>query len=382
MNKNNLYQIFQGYIDKFDFLNNETHGEYYKWQICNEYPTLMKKALESSDDEFPKALYEVKKCTQNIIDSYTTPFNGLVELSRKSPETVRKMFIDLYQEDGGDLMIRMEKISDFFKRGEELLEKSEYSGSYLFKQNSHSVSSYLFLNDPDNHYMYKASHCNAFADCIEFYTDWGSGDNIKLDVYHRLCDEVLHEVLNSPELLKTDQSRFDDKLKLRPGELHKDSNKHILLFDIIYCASAYSLYGGINYKKRNSKEKKLYLIEKQKAEEVLQSYNKVKNDLNMLEEALDFFINKCVKGTEITHKKYGKGIIERIDRKYITASFNEKMNQFSLPLVLANRIVIIDIPEFSTYADKYRDVLKRSDSILKMQEYYSRELDKYEEYID
>ena len=58
------------------------------------------------------------------------------------------------------------------------------------------------------------------------------------------------------------------------------------------------------------------------------------------------------------------------------------MNQFSLPLVLANRIVIIDIPEFSTYADKYRDVLKRSDSILKMQEYYSRELDKYEEYID
>lgn len=50
--------------------------------------------------------------------------------------------------------------------------------------------------------------------------------------------------------------------------------------------------------------------------------------------------------------------------------------------MLSNRIVIIDIPEFSTYADKYRDVLKRSDSILKMQEYYSRELDKYEEYID
>ena len=382
MNKNNLYQIFQGYIDKFDYFNDETHTEYYKWQICHSFPLLMKKALESPEEDFAKALYEVKKCTYNIIDSYTTPFNGLVELSRKDPEIVRRMFIDLYQNDNGDLTIRMEKIADFFKRAEELLGKSEYSGSYLFKQNSHSVSSYLFLNDPDNHYMYKASHCQAFADCIEFYSDWGSGDNIKLDVYHRMCDEVLQEILNAPELLNTDRSRYDDRLKLLPGELHKDSNKHILLFDIIYCASSYSLYGGINYKKRNAKEKNLYLAEKQKAEAVLQSYNKVKNDLNMLEEALDFFIDKCDKGTEITHKKYGKGIIERIDRKYITASFDEKMSQLSLPLVIANKIVMIDIPEFNAYADKYRDVLKRSDSIIKMQEHYSRELDKYEEYID
>lgn len=65
------------------------------------------------------------------------------------------MFIDLYQNDGNDLKIRMEKMSDFFRRSEELLENSDYKGSYLFKQNSHSVSSYLFLNDPENHYMYK-----------------------------------------------------------------------------------------------------------------------------------------------------------------------------------------------------------------------------------
>ena len=58
------------------------------------------------------------------------------------------------------------------------------------------------------------------------------------------------------------------------------------------------------------------------------------------------------------------------------------MSQLSLPLVIANKIVMIDIPEFNAYADKYRDVLKRSDSIIKMQEHYSRELDKYEEYID
>lgn len=382
MNKNNIHQIFQEYIDKFDFLNEEPRIEYYKWQICNEYPILMKKALDSQQDDFPKALYEVKKCTQNLIDSYTTPFNGLVELSRKEPETVQKMFIDLYTADDGDLSIRMEKIADFFKRSEELLAKSEYSGSYLFKQNSHSISSYLFLNDPDNHYMYKASQCNAFEDCIEFYDDWGLGDNINLNVFHRMCDEVIQEIKESPELLKIDQSRFDARLKLRPGELHNDINKHILLFDIIYCSGTYSLYDGINYKKRNAKEKNLYLAEKKKAEETLQSYNKVRTDIELLDEALDWFLDRCDKGMIIEHKKYGKGIIEKIDRSYIVASFGGRKCQLSLPLVIANNIISVDIPGFVAFVDQYRALLKRSDSIQKLKEYYSRELLKYDEYLN
>ena len=55
MNKNNLYQIFQGYVDKFDYFNDESHTEYYKWQICHEFPILMKKALESQEEDFSKA---------------------------------------------------------------------------------------------------------------------------------------------------------------------------------------------------------------------------------------------------------------------------------------------------------------------------------------
>ena len=199
MNKDNLHQIFNYYIEKFDFLNSEPHTEYYKWQICKQYPTLMSEALNANDDTFAAKLYEVKKCTRNIIDSY------------------------------------------------------------LFKQNSHSVSSYLFLNDPENHYMYKATQCRDFADCVEYYSDWGSGDNIKLDVFYRMMDEMIEEISNCKELLETDKSRFDGRLNLPGGEIHQDINKHILAFDIIYCFSSYNLYGGINYTKRNMKEKKLYL---------------------------------------------------------------------------------------------------------------------------
>ena len=245
MNGNNLSQIFRHYIDKFAYINGDEHAEYYKWQVCHEFPKLMQDALSADNDNFAKALYEAKKCTENIIDSYTQPFNGLVEYAKSEPDTVRNMFVDLYADDGGDIKVQMEKIADFFRRSNELLEKYT-PDSFLYKQNSHSVSAYLFLNDPNHHYMYKATQSQRFADCVEFYDDWGTGDNIKLDIYYRMCDELVAEIKSCPELLETDRSRFDGKLKLSGGELHPDAEKHILAFDIIYCCSVYDLFDGLH----------------------------------------------------------------------------------------------------------------------------------------
>ena len=72
------------------------------------------------------------------------------------------------------------KLEKFFVTSNELL--TEYApGSFLYKQDSHSVSAYLFLYDPDHNYMYKAMQSKVMADCIEFGNDWGTGNNIKLD---------------------------------------------------------------------------------------------------------------------------------------------------------------------------------------------------------
>ena len=58
------------------------------------------------------------------------------------------------------------------KRAEKLRLK-KFPKYYSYKQTARSVSGYLFLYDPDNHYMYKAMQAKLFADCIEFYGDWG-----------------------------------------------------------------------------------------------------------------------------------------------------------------------------------------------------------------
>ena len=178
MNRTNFEQIAAHYIERFEEINNEEHAEYYKWQVCQRFRPLMDLALSAPAEEFSKALDDVRKCTENMIDSYTQPFYGLVDMTRKrgdsypvdAIETVRRMFLDLYAVDGGDLWVRMKKIEKFFETSNELL--TEYApGSFLYKQDSHSVSAYLFLYDPEHHYMYKAMQSKAMADCIEFGDD-------------------------------------------------------------------------------------------------------------------------------------------------------------------------------------------------------------------
>ena len=82
MNDNHLQQIFKNYIDQFERINGTDHQEYYKWQIIKQFRNEMDAALSAPADEFSGKLYEVKKLTYNLIDSYTQPFHGLVKRAR------------------------------------------------------------------------------------------------------------------------------------------------------------------------------------------------------------------------------------------------------------------------------------------------------------
>ena len=378
-----MNQVFSHYIDNFEMINNREHEEYYKWQVCATFKELMDDALGADAEEFADALYRVKVCSENIIDSYTQPFYGLVELARKEPETVQQMFIDLYSDDNGDVKVQMKLIEDFFDQSNELLAKY-YPDSYLYKQNSHSVSSYLFLYDPDHHYMYKATQSQVMADCIEFYDDWGSGDNIKLDVYYRMCDEMLAEIKTCSELLTTNRSRYDGGLQLKPGALHADPELHILLFDIIYCSHVYNLFDGITFERPKSKEKQLIVEQKNKAKELLSAYDEAKLAVENLDEALMYFATSMKSAGKIKHKMYGECEVITVDPRYlkikIVKSGEEK--QLGLAVVIANGIIVIDSDEFREKKELYLPLLKKAESVPRTLEYAARALEPYKEYLD
>ncbi len=376
MNRKNLKQIFEGYIRKFDELNKTDIHEIYKWSICKAFPGMMDDVLAADPDTIPRKLYEVKKLTKNIIDSYTQPLMGMVEYSKDEPEAVRQMFNDLYVDDGGDLKIRMEKIADFHSRASNLLDRY-YPGSHLYKQDSHSVSAYLFLYDPDHHYMYKANQCWGFADCIEFYDGWGMGDNIKLDVFYRMCDELVAEIKQDQELLAVDKSRFE----LEP-DLHPDTEKHILAFDLIYCATVHNLYAKVSYIKRNTKEKNEYLKNKDKSKKLLEDYKRIRADYDRLREALDLFTDMVSAGDKVTHSSFGEGVIDSIDDRWLQATFDEGQKKVGLAVCLSKRLISVDVDGFEEMVNEYADVLGKADSLTRSLEYASKALEPYEEYLE
>ena len=60
MNKEQMHQIFAHYIDNFERINNKEHEEYYKWQVCAEFKSLMDEALDANIINLQKQMEELK----------------------------------------------------------------------------------------------------------------------------------------------------------------------------------------------------------------------------------------------------------------------------------------------------------------------------------
>ncbi len=380
MNTEHLQQIFSHYIDKFEYVNNNEHNENYKWYIANEFHQLMDEALGAADSEFAEALMKVCKCSDNIVDSYTQPFYGLVQFAKEEPKTVRKMFLDLYSDDGGDIHVQEKLIENFFDQSNQLLDKY-FPGSFLYKQNSHSVSAYLFLYDPDHHYMYKAEQSKSFADCIEYYDDWGTGDNIKLDVYYRMCDWIVDQIMESEELLATDASRFDLDAE---GEMFPDEAKHLLAFDLIYCCSVYDLFDGISFDRPKTKEKQLIVENRKKAEQLLAEYEKAKADKEKLTEAYAVLDRELRPGEWLSHKKYGRGKVLSYKDFNMEVAFekNNEVKKLGALMVFANKIATLEQEDAEAAIEEIAPWLKRKDSIERIFKFSEKELQPYTKYLE
>ena len=382
MNTNHLQQIFAHYIEQFDRINNTEHREYYKWQIIKVFHDRMDDALRASAKEFPKKLYEIKKLSDNLIDSYTQPFHGLVKFAEKEPEIVRQMFLSLYSDDGGNIKERQNRVQDFLKNSHALRAKY-YPDSYLYKDDMHSVTGYLFLYDPDHNYIFKSTHASKFADCVEFYDDWGSGDTVKLDVYYRMCNQLVEEIKASDALLATDANRFTDCWGQDPDTLYPDPEKHILAFDIIYCCSTYNLFKGITFVRPKTKERQIIQEHKEKALQLSKKLEEAKSRYEMLEKAKEYINSVYVPGTAIHHVTYGAGIITENNGSGIHVNFSQigekRLGTF---VSAANGLITVNAEDYSEKIKAYAALLKEDSSIRNRLSFAEKEFAPFAEYLD
>ena len=377
-----MQQIFAHYIDQFEKINNAKHREYYKWQITKRFHDEMDSTLNASAEEFPTKLYEMKKLSDNLIDSYTQPFLGLVKFAEREPENVREMFRKLYSDDGGNISQRLKRVQEFLVKSHRLRDKY-YPDSYLYKDDMHSVTGYLFLYDPDHNYIFKAVHARKFADCVEFYEDWGTGDTVKLDVYYRMCDELVEAVKANRELMAVDASRFENDWGENADTFYPDPEKHLLAFDLIYCCSTYGLFDGISFVRPKSKERQLMQGRKEKALQFSRNLEKARERLQELETAKEYVNSLYFAGATVHHKKYGDGIIKRNSGTIITVEFPEiGEKQLGTFISAANGIIIMDADGYADRIGSYRELLKNESSIKNGLSYAEKEFAPYAEYLD
>ena len=324
----------------------------------------------------------MKKLSENLIDNYTQPFHGLVKFAEHEPDTVREMFIALYSDDNGDIEIRKKKVSDFLRRSHELRDKY-YPDSYLYKDDMHSVTGYLFLYDPDHNYIYKATHALAFADCVEFYDDWGWGDSVKLDVYYRMCDQLVEAAKSDAYLMAADERRFTDCWGQKPESLHPDLEKHILAFDLIYCCSTYDLFDGISFVRPKTSERQLMQERKEKAKELYDKMVEARAEMQRFAEAKDYVDSVYTAGVCLNHRKYGKGTIVDREGDNILVDFPEAgRKKLGTRQSVAIGVISIDSEDYAEKIKEYASILKREDSIKTRLSYSEKQFQPYAEYLD
>ena len=375
MNTTNFQQIVNHYIGKFEITNGPKHQEYYKWQIAKAFRPMMDEALSSSDDELPAKLYAVKKRTRNVIDNYTQPFHGLCKFAEKEPGTIRQMFLDLFVKDG---IAKQEKVDRFLEQSAILREKY-YPGSFLYSDDMHSVTGYMFLYDPDQNYLYKASHARIFADCIEFYDDWGYGANTKLEVFFRMCDEVIEAIKTNEPLLETAASRFE----IDPNGMHPDTNKHILLFDMIYCCSTYKLFDGIHFVVPKNDERRLMQERKEKAVQLSAALSEAKAKLEPLDEGKRLLSDTIQPGLGVHHRVFGDGIVQSVTGSTMEIDF-PKAGRKTLGIVtsIVKGIITLDDKSFADRIAPYGEVLINENALQDAVAFAEKQLAPYLDYLD
>ena len=376
MNKSNLHSIFKSYIDNFEVINTK-HDESYKWEIAEKF-----QAFDVEAEDFVGVLTKMWKASENIIDSsHQLPFYALVDYATNygEAETVRDMFRHLFADEVLDATEKQKRIDAFLDMSEELRQKHK-PDSHLYIANQGTVMQLLFLRYPNSNYGYKASQAKSFADCIEFYEDWGPMTAFHLNVYNRMCDQVIEEIKQCEALLDTHKSRYEHTDR----HFHADENLHILLLDIIYSSQTYNFYEGISFSPITAQARKLHFEKIAKAKELENALMEAQADATLLAEGLEYLSTTLKEGMSVWHKAFGEGVIKGVAGTVIEVEFPQKgeTKKLGITVVVPNKFITFADPTVAEAIMKYIPVLQKENDIPNKVKRATEALEPYLDYLE
>ena len=193
-----------------------------------------------------------------------------------------------------------------------------------------------------------------------------------------MCDATVILIKKNKPLLTANASRYE----IDPTGMHPDREKHILLFDLIYCCTTYGLFHSISYITPKTGERKLMQERKEKAKELSNKLAEAQKQLAMLNQATDWLSENLKPGRTIRHKSFGEGIIQDVSDSAIIVCFS-RVGQKTLGTMMCVSNGLISFNDEETQAEllSYIAVLRRDKQILNAVQWAEKELMPYAEYL-
>lgn len=145
--------------------------------------------------------------TFNLLTStHYFPGKMIKEFAQKESETVRQMFMDLFDESK-DLYGRM---VSFKAQSKQLVNKYWNPGKSDF-QTENTITTYLWLRYPDKYYIYKFEEAKSLANELKTNYVFKAGDyKNNVENFIKLYDELSQELCKDLELKQIVQSKLED----------------------------------------------------------------------------------------------------------------------------------------------------------------------------
>ena len=219
-NEDKLDSIIAEY--KKQFIQSQWPKEKFKWEAVKCFQD----NWDISADNFTEMLINSLAKTENLLSSKNNfPKDTIINLSKLYPNEVRKMFIELFDENKNIY----ERISIFKENAKSLLNEP----SHNHYQDESVISTYLWLKYPDKYYIYKFNIINIVSEKLESNYIFKKGDYANnIENFFKFYDEISSKLQSDNDLKNmlssviTDTCYPDPKLKTLTIDLGYFISKH------------------------------------------------------------------------------------------------------------------------------------------------------------
>ncbi len=353
MDRNNFNAIITRYLEKFDYTNGQGPEEWFKWCSINCFQQNWNIESDNLLETFKKS---VAQCSVVLDGSYSTPAKGILSLLSvpEEVEFVRSAFRKLFAP--GDLKQRDLQVAEFISSVNSRIQKYWPNDKYK-PQTNRGTLCYLALAQPRQNYFYMYKRAKNWSIFTDFGWDMGSGGNFSLPIYYMMCDELVKEIGSSSALKECND------LRMRKAGVDFDDDYHTLAYDIMYCATTYHLFQDLPlYLPVDVKSRVQRRLEREQIDAL-------KEKMIIAEKAQsEFETAGCLPpdlvGQEVSHAKFGVGIVSKQTDKGLSVNFDGKDIKFVFPDAFIQKHLSINDAEMAAIKASY-DIKAKQDQLNK-----------------